>query len=69
MSKTIQWRRTLGQKMRSVTPEQAKSILEQHRVHGAHIGDPNYRALTGGFSSQAIDTVVTRKLAEKVIKR
>lgn len=57
------WRRTLGQKVRHLTPEQARAILAAHRARGVGIGDPAFRALTGGYSSQSIDTQVTRALA------
>lgn len=60
---TKNWRRVLGQRVSRLSAEQARSILEAHRARGQHIGDPAYRELTGGYSSQSIDTIVTRKLA------
>ena len=59
------WKRTLGQKARHLTPARAREILEAHRARGLGIGDPAFRALTGGYSSQSIDAAVIRKLAER----
>jgi len=64
-STAANWRRVLGQRIRRLSPAQAVAILEAHRRRGAHIGDPAYRDLTGGFSSQAIDAVVSRRLGEQ----
>ena len=56
------WRRVLGQRVRRLSPDRAREIIDAHAKHKG-IGDPNYRELTGGFSSQSIDSLVTRKLA------
>ena len=56
------WRRTLGQKLRKVTPGRAREILAEHAARGPSIGDPQIRELTGGLSSQAIDGYVLRRL-------
>lgn len=59
------WIRTLAQKVARLTPEQARQILADHAKRGPHLGDPAYKELTGGFSSQAIDGTVSRKLGIK----
>jgi hypothetical protein len=56
-------RRTLAANVKALTPEQARGILAAHTARGPGIGDPAYRALTGGYSSQSIDGQVTRALA------
>lgn len=56
------WKRVVGQKMRSVSPELAKNILSSLNPN---IGNENIKTLTGGYSSQAIDAYVIRKLGIK----
>ena len=58
-------RRTLARNVRGLTPEAARAILAQHASRGPGIGDPVYRGLSGGFSSQSIDTLITRALARR----
>ncbi len=61
------WKRIVGQRIRRLTMNEAKQILENRskRPEGAQIGDPVIRNLTGGYSSQAIDFWVMMKLGEK----
>lgn len=59
----MNWRRVLGQRVRRLSPEQAREIYDKHCARGPGIGDPAYRELTGGYSSQSIDFQVTRALA------
>ncbi len=59
------WRRILGAQVRKLSPEQCRTLLAQHTARGPQIGDPQYRKLTGGYSSQSIDMEVTRKLGVK----
>jgi hypothetical protein len=61
-TKQKNWKRVLGQKVAHLSPDEARAILEAHRKRGIGMGDPAYRALTGGYSSQSIDFYVTRKL-------
>lgn len=60
-------RRVLGQRVRRLSPEDARKIIVAHAngSYRSQIGDPAYRALTGGFSSQSIDGLVTRALARR----
>lgn len=59
------WKRTLGQKLCGVTAEKAKELIAAKLNDGNGIGSQTIRDLTGGFSSQAIDTYVLRKLGIK----
>lgn len=62
------WRRTLGQKVRHLTPEQCKEMLARinhESRNGATIFHATIRDLTGGLNSQTINFAVVRKLAEK----
>lgn len=65
MSRSPQWKRTLGQKVRYLADYEARAILDAHAKRGVGIGDPKFRELTGGYSSQAIDAAVIRKLAKR----
>jgi len=56
-------KRTLARNVRRLTPEQARAVLTAHLSRGPGLGDPAYRALTGGYSSQSIDGLTTRALA------
>jgi len=59
------WRKTLGQRVRHLTPEQAREIIDAVSQRGPTIFHPEIRKLTGGFNSQAINYMVLRKLAVK----
>jgi hypothetical protein len=56
------WRRVLGQKLRHISPEQAKAIIEGKSIG---IGSADIKSLTGGYSSQSIDMHVMRRLGIK----
>lgn len=57
------WRKTLRKNVRALTIAKAREIYDAHAARGPGIGDPAYRTLTGGYSSQSIDFEVTRALA------
>ena len=59
------WRRVAGQRIRHLTPEQAKAILAAISKRGPTIFHPEIRELTGGYGSQSINTHVIRKLAAR----
>lgn len=74
MKTSIQsWKRTVGQKIRRLTPEGARAAIAEIEAErkaacplgGATIFHPTIRALTGGFNSQSINFYVIRKLADK----
>lgn len=66
---THQWKITLKNNIRRLSPQQAHDILQTHFAYckrtGIGIGDPHYRELTGGYSSQSIDFWITRSLAKR----
>lgn len=59
------WKRTVGQRLRHMTPLQAADALSRIRQRGITIDQPTVRHLTGGYCSQSINHYVIRKLAEK----
>lgn len=61
----MNWKRTVGQKLRWMTAEQARTHLTRIRAHGITIDQPAVRELTGGYASQNINFYVCRKLGEK----
>ena len=62
-------RRTVSQRVRRMTQEQAKEwLLENNRHqrhHGSTIFSPQVRELTGGFNSQSINNYVVRKVYDR----
>lgn len=62
----MNWKRTVGQNIRHLSPAQAKEKLAAITAEGITIFHPTIRALTGGFNSQSINFYVVRKLHEKV---
>lgn len=65
MNKQPNWKATVGQRVRRLTPDQAEQYLARIREAGVTIHQPAVRELTGGYSSQAISFYVQRKLAER----
>jgi hypothetical protein len=65
----MNWRATLGQKIRHLSPVDCRAKLEAIRAEqpkqGATIFSATTRELTGGFNSQSINWYVIRKLAAK----
>lgn len=61
----MKWKRTVGQRLRHMTPLQAADALIRIRTRGFTIDQPTVRALTGGHCGQSINLYVARKLAEK----
>lgn len=63
------WKRTVGQKIRHLSSEQAKAIIHainaKNNAQGATIFHDEIKALTGGYNSQTINAYVVRKLAIK----
>ena len=59
------WKRIAGQRIRRLTADQARLVLESIRQRGATIEQPAIRALTGGYASQSINHYVIRKVAER----
>jgi hypothetical protein len=60
------WKRTVGQKIRQLSPEQAQQKLDAISAEGITMYHATIRELTGGFNSQSINFYVIRKLADKV---
>lgn len=58
-----QWRRVMAQRIRRLSPEQAREYLRRIRERGITIDQPAIRELTGGYASQSINAVVSRRLA------
>lgn len=61
----MNWKQTVGQRIRWMTPLQCADALARIRQRGFTIDQPTVRFLTGGFSSQSINHYVARKLADK----
>lgn len=64
------WKRSVGQGIRYLTPEEARAKLHAIQARNveqgkATIEQPIIRALTGGYACQSINAYVIRKLAEK----
>jgi len=57
------WRRVVGQRVRRLTPDEARAMLARISAEGATIFHPDIRAMTGGYNSQSINDYVMRKLA------
>lgn len=69
-------RRRVGAVTGRMSKEEAQAFLFAHRVYvggrpngkimiGGRIGDPGLKFITGGFSSQTLDSYVLRKLGVK----
>lgn len=56
-------RRTVGARVRRLTPEQARDIIARYSAKGG-LQHEDIRNLTGGYNSQSINSYVIRKLAE-----
>lgn len=65
VANTKNWRRIVGQRVRRLTPEQARAALNAISAEGITIHHPTIRALTGGLNSQSINGYVQRKLAAR----
>jgi hypothetical protein len=57
------WKRSVGQHLRHLTPDDAEALLGAIRAEGITIFHPTIRKLTGGYNSQSINHYVVQKLA------
>jgi hypothetical protein len=57
------WKRIVGQRVRQLSPEDARIAIARIAEAGATIHQPEVRALTGGINSQSINAYVVRRLA------
>lgn len=57
------WKRIVGQRIRHLTPEQARAALDAIQRDGITIQHATVRTLTNGINSQSINAYVIRKLA------
>lgn len=57
------WCRVMAATIGHMTPERARESLRMITARGNTIDQPEIRRITGGYSSQAILSAVTRRLA------
>jgi hypothetical protein len=62
---TKSWKRVAAGKVARLTPQQARDTLARMAAVGLTIHQPDVRALTGGFNSQAINFHVARLLGKR----
>ena len=61
----MDWKKTAAKNIRKMTASEALDTLKRIHKEGSTIFQPEIRALTGGFNSQAINFLVIRMLGKK----
>ena len=61
----MDWKKTAAKNIRKMTASEALDTLKRIHKEGSTIFQPEIRALTGGFNSQAINFTVVRMLGKK----
>jgi hypothetical protein len=59
------WRKIVGQRIRRLSPEEARAMVARIQAEGATIFHADVRALTNGLNSQSINHYVIVKLAKR----